>query len=85
MYALKNNGYILRLIWRASPVRVVVQIALRCLNFAYGAFYTLLFLRWLVNSLSAGKSFGDMVALLLIFSAVGFGRRRAERLVSKLV
>ncbi len=71
MYALKNNGYILRLIWRASPVRVVVQIALRCLNFAYGAFYTLLFLRWLVNSLSAGKSFGDMVALLLIFSAVG--------------
>lgn len=71
MKAIMNNLYILHLIWNKCPLRVLVQIFERCFSFSYGAFYTLLFFRYIINSIQRGIPFSSVILFLLFFTAIG--------------
>ncbi len=74
MKSFRNNLYLLGLIWKAAPWRVVIAIAERSFNFSYGAFYTLVFFRLIINALEGGESYSRVLEILLMLTAYGLAQ-----------
>lgn len=66
MKSFKNNFYMLRLMWEATPLRVVCHI-IRWIWFRAGElFYSVFMLRFIMKAIEDGKNFGYIIGLLLI-------------------
>ncbi len=68
---MAHNRFLLGLIWRIAPLRVCAQVLERCFSLSYGAFYTLIFFRYLINHLAEGAPFSRILSFLLLFTAIG--------------
>lgn len=67
----RNNGYILKLLWRIRKGRVAGELFYSALNYIYWVFYDILFLKYLVESLEKGRSFGQIMVFILL-TMLGF-------------
>ena len=61
----------LRLGGKNAVARVAVQAAVYSLSYCYGAFYTIVLFRQLVNAIQARASFESVLGLLAVFCAMG--------------
>ena len=61
----------LRLGGKNAVARVAVQAAVYSLSYCYGAFYTIVLFRQLVNAIQARASFASVLGLLAVFCAMG--------------
>ena len=61
----------LRLGGKNAAARVAVQAAVYGLSYCYGAFYTIVLFRQLVNAIQARASFESVLGLLAVFCAMG--------------
>ena len=64
--------FLLRQIWTISPWRIILHIFQRCFSFSYGAFYTLLFFRYFLNTAQSGGAFSDVLVFFAVFMCFGF-------------
>ncbi len=62
---LKNNLYVLRLIHRASPGRIAMGLVQMVLGTMTNFLFNVYLLRLVVNSVSSGASFGDIVGYIV--------------------
>lgn len=60
-----NNKYILKLLWKVQKGRVIGEFLYCALNYTYWVFYDILFLKYLVEALEKGVSFGQIMAFIL--------------------
>ncbi len=71
MKAIKNNFYMMRLIWEACPMGVVCEF-LHWLIYRVGElFYSVFLLRFIVKAIESGTEFSKVVMLLLAVLAYG--------------
>ncbi len=68
MKVIKNNLFILSLIFKIAPLRVIIQIFEMCFSFSYGAFYTLIFFRTIINSIEQNTPFINKDKTVLFIS-----------------
>lgn len=68
--ALKNNIFFIRKIWMISPWRVFHAFISQILEKAVGAFFTVVFMRYLFGANEFTHSFGDVTVFLIVVSAV---------------
>lgn len=68
--ALKNNIYFIGKIWMISPWRVFHAFLSQILEKAVGAFFTVVFMRYLFGANEFTHSFGDVTVFLIVVSAV---------------
>ena len=61
----------LRLSGKNAVARVAAQAAVYSLSYCYGAFYTIVLFRQLVNAIQARASFESVLGLLAVFCAMG--------------
>lgn len=76
MKILKNNLYILRFIWNACPLRVVLSIFNAALMYIQWSVYTIFVMRFIVGALEKGTPFQTVLlflAGLFLFSAFCIG------------
>lgn len=76
--SLKNNLYILSLIWKIAPARVVLTFVVQLASFASWTFYTVVFMRYLFGSDSGGRTFGQATSFVWIVAAVGVAQHLFE-------
>ncbi len=69
--ALKNNLYTMKLVWRITPGRVVLDFAKNAFDNFSWVFYSIIFIRFLFSAIQSGKSFKS-VALFVIISIAMF-------------
>ena len=69
--SFKNNFYILSLIWKIAPGRVVLTFVVQLVSFASWTFYTVVFMRYLFGSDSGGRTFGEAIVFVWIVAAAG--------------
>lgn len=69
--SFKNNFYILNLIWKIAPGRVVLTFAVQLVSFASWTFYSVVFMRYLFGSDSGGRTFGEAIVFVWIVAAAG--------------
>jgi ATP-binding cassette subfamily B protein len=67
MRPIQNNIYILRMVWRASPLRIILCFLDSILNFGGWMFYSLYFMKFIVDSIEYGRSFQSVVVFLFLF------------------
>lgn len=66
-----NNAYVLRLVWRVSPARILLQLLYSLLDFGCWVFGTVIFMRYLFGAADMNRSFQD-VAVFLGCAVVGW-------------
>lgn len=66
MKSLKNNLYMLKLMFEASPLRVILNFVKHIINSSLQLVYTVLFLRIIMQSIENGVSFSYIVVFLVI-------------------
>ena len=64
--SIKNNFYALKLLWNICPATVFHMALRRFLGFFEWLFYSAFFMRFVINSLETGKSFGHIMIFLCI-------------------
>ena len=69
--SFKNNFYILSLIWKIAPGRVVLTFVVQVVSFASWTFYSVVFMRYLFGSDSGGRTFGEAIVFVWIVAAAG--------------
>lgn len=62
---LKNNIYMIRMIWSASPLRVFLSFLMTLLSFASWTFYTVFFMKYLFGS-KEGRTFNEVILFVWI-------------------
>lgn len=62
--SIKNNIYALKLMWSISPASVLHMAFRRFLGYFEWLFYSAFFMRFVINSLETGKSFGHIMSFL---------------------
>ena len=67
--SIKNNLYMFKIVFRASPACVLINIFMEAVRSSYNVFFGLLFTRMLYNSLSDGTSLRTVFITLAIFVA----------------
>ena len=67
----RNNAYVLRLVWRVSPARILLQLLYSLLDFGCWVFGTVIFMRYLFGAADMNRSFQD-VAVFLGCAVVGW-------------
>lgn len=67
----RNNIYIFKLFWKIKKGRVAGEFFYSTLRYMYWIFYDILFLRYLVESLENGRSFGQIMTFILL-TLLGF-------------
>jgi ATP-binding cassette subfamily B protein len=67
MKVLKNNIYMLKLLWRASPKRIFFGIVTNILSYTVETVVTLFLLRFIIESLQLNRSFPQVILFLLGF------------------
>ena len=67
--SIKNNLYMLKITFSASPVCVLINIFTEIIRSSYNVFFGLLFTRMLFNSLSNGTSLRTAIITLAVFIA----------------
>lgn len=67
---IKNNLYMLGLIWKISPAFVLISFLMRFLSFASWTFYTVVFMRYLFGSDNAVRTFREAMLFIWIVVAV---------------
>ncbi|PKM62685.1 MAG: ABC transporter ATP-binding protein [Firmicutes bacterium HGW-Firmicutes-21] len=67
---IKNNLYILGLVWKISPTHVVLTFIMRFLSFVSWTFYTVVFMRYLFGSNEGSRTFEEAVLFIWIVVAV---------------
>lgn len=70
--ALRNNWFILKLIWNIHPQRVIAEFILQLLNQVPRVFYSIVFIRILLDALENGIDFSNIVYLVAIMLIVYF-------------
>jgi len=68
---LKNNLYILKLLWGISKGRVVADLLQSFFGYASWVFYDIIFIKFLVSSIETGRTFEEIM-LFLVISALVF-------------
>lgn len=68
----KNNLYFLTLIWNACPGRVIANFLVSIINFTSWVFYSVIFIKYIMNAIEKKQSFLSIV-LFIIISASIFG------------
>jgi ATP-binding cassette subfamily B protein len=68
--ALENNLYIMKLVWRISPGRVLLDFTKNAFDNFSWVFYSIVFIRFLFSSIESGKSFESVALFVLISIAV---------------
>ncbi|MBO5337789.1 MAG: ABC transporter ATP-binding protein [Lachnospiraceae bacterium] len=68
---LKNNLYILKLLWGISKGRVVADLLQSFFGYASWVFYDIIFIKFLVSSIETGRTFEEIM-LFLVVSALVF-------------
>ncbi len=66
----KNNLYILKLLWQMKKGRVLGELLDIGIGYVYWIFYDIIFIKYLVESMEIGRSFGEIMFFLI---AVTFG------------
>lgn len=69
--SFKNNFYILSLIWKIAPGRVVLTFVVQLVSFASWTFYSVVFMRYLFGSDSGSRTFGEAIVFVWIVAAAG--------------
>jgi ATP-binding cassette subfamily B protein len=67
MKTLKNNIYMLKLLWKASPKRIFVGMLASILDYAVDTVLTLFLLRFIIDSLQMNRDFSQVVLFLIGF------------------
>ncbi len=70
--AIKNNLYACRLLAKICPNQVVHGAISRFLGYFEWLFYSAFFMRYVINSLQSGDSFGHIMIFVLIVTVVTF-------------
>ena len=73
---MKNNMYILKLIWKICPGRVIAEFFINIIGYASWVFYSIYFTRYLLSAMEKGESFGKIMGFLIL-STVFFGAMAA--------
>lgn len=73
-----NNFYILKLAFKACPRRVIFDFIIKIINYAYGAYISVFFMRFVFNALQKQYSFGSVTAFVLISLALFFAADFAQ-------
>lgn len=71
MKSIKNNLYMLRLIWEVCPFGVVCELLHQIINRAEELFYSVFLLRFIVKAIESGTEFSGVV--LLLFTVLAYG------------
>lgn len=71
MKSLKNNLYMLRLMWEACPLGVVCEMLQWLLSRLGEVFYSVFLLRFIVKAIESGTEFSSVILLLLVVLAYG--------------
>jgi len=66
----RNNAYMMKLAWRISPGRVLVQFADTVLDMVNWVFVAVIFMRLIINGLERGASFGEMTVIIALSTAM---------------
>lgn len=69
--SLKNNIYLLSIVWKTVPARVVLTFVLQLLSFASWTFYTVVFMRYLFGSDSGNRTFEEAILFVWIVAVIG--------------
>lgn len=69
---MKNNVYILKVIWKVCPGRVASEFLVQITGYASWVFYSIYFTRYLLNAMEQGKSFSQIMGFLVV-STLLFG------------
>lgn len=67
---LRNHFYLMRHIYKASPTRLFLHTLMRMVSLSFGAFYSLVLFRYIINAPQNGRTFGDVMWFLLLFLAL---------------
>lgn len=67
---LSNNLYIIRLAWKISLQRVLADILINFINYFSWVFYSVVFIKYLLGAIEAGKGFGTLLAFIALTVAV---------------
>lgn len=67
MKNLKNNLYMLKLFWKASPKRIIWGMLVSILDYAVDTVITLFLLRFIIDSLQMNRSFLYVIVFLIGF------------------
>ncbi len=65
---IRNNLYFLRLVWSISPMRVVLEFAIKLGNFASWVFYSVFFMQYLFGG--EARTFTEAAIFILVFNAL---------------
>lgn len=66
MKSIKNNLYMIRLMWKACPLRVILNIV-KWIWWRVGEmFYSIFLLRFIVKAIETGRDFSSILILLVI-------------------
>ena len=68
--AVKNNFFALRLVWKMCPIPVIHMAIARLLYYFGWLFYSAFFMRYVINSLETGESFGRIMVFIGVVVAV---------------
>lgn len=70
METIKNNLYVLKLLFRISKGRVICIFLQSLFDYASWVFYSLIFVKFLLGSLEQGRSFGQILLFLVVSASV---------------
>jgi len=62
--AFRNNWFILKLVWSIQPFRVIGEFLLQILRQLSRVFYSIVFIRFLLDGMQHGVEFSNIVALI---------------------
>ncbi len=70
METIKNNLYVLKLLFHISKGRVICIFLQSLFDYASWVFYSLIFVKFLLGSLEQGRSFGQILLFLVVSASV---------------
>jgi len=73
IHIFSNNIYMLKLIWRISPGRVICQLLNSIFNYAMWSFYTVVFTRYVFGADEIGRDFSEIFLFVVIAIIIGGG------------
>ena len=73
-----NNFYIIRLVWKYCPGRIIAEFLIRAVDYVSWIFYSIIFLKYILHSLETSELNGSYhsfltIMVFLISAAVVFG------------
>lgn len=68
----KNNLFLLKLVWKECPGRVLAELGVQAFGYLSWVFYSVYFLKYIMSALESGKEFGG-IFFFLVGSALIFG------------